>query len=70
MNTYHHDKIDESFDQDEHTISILGREKLDYNEILNIPYLPLFIGNLCCLKGINYGLLFWLPKYIDDQGLE
>lgn len=26
--------------------------------------------SFCCIKGIIYGLLFWLPKYIHYKGMD
>ncbi|EAS00768.2 MFS transporter (macronuclear) [Tetrahymena thermophila SB210] len=50
-----------------------GDEKLKtltIKQALMIPGVPFFILGFMCLKSLNYGLIFWLPKYLQDNGLE
>ncbi|KAL4449889.1 hypothetical protein ABPG74_015008 [Tetrahymena malaccensis] len=50
-----------------------GDEKLKtltVKQALMIPGVPFFILGFMCLKSLNYGLIFWLPKYLQDNGLE
>ncbi|KAL4499139.1 hypothetical protein ABPG72_017041 [Tetrahymena utriculariae] len=50
-----------------------GDEKLKtltVKQALMIPGVPFYILGYMCLKSLNYGLIFWLPKYLQDNGLE
>lgn len=34
-----------------------------------LPRVPLYVIAYACTKGCIYGLLFWLPTYLDNKGL-
>lgn len=35
-----------------------------------LPRVPFYVIGYACTKGCIYGLLFWLPTYLDNKGLR
>ena len=34
-----------------------------------LPKVPFYVAGYSCTKGCIYGLLFWLPTYLENKGL-
>ena len=53
--------------EDELNNSRIDTFKYGVFSALCLPKIPLYVVAYACLKGVIYGLLFWLPTFCDDK---
>ena len=63
-------------DSSESSIKPEGKDKksseksIGFLKAWTIPGVAFYAVSFACLKGTQYGMLFWLPLYLKDQGLS
>jgi hypothetical protein len=47
-----------------------GEKSIGFVKAWTIPGVAFYAISFACLKGTQYGMLFWLPLYLKEQGMS